>query len=191
MKIVCLLGSPNAEGNSAALARRFCDTAESMGAAMETFSLNKLRYRGCQACMACKTRLDKCALSDDLSPVLDAVAEADILVLASPVYYGEVCSQMKAFIDRTFCFLTPEFKTNPAAGSRLQPNKKLVFIQVQTEKDPEKFSDIYPRYQFFFNWYGFTESHLIRACGVVAPGDVKAQEEVMALAEKTARLLVG
>jgi len=45
--------------------------------------------------MACKTKLDNCALEDDLTEVLDAVRETDVLVLASPVYYGDLSSQLK------------------------------------------------------------------------------------------------
>ena len=58
MRIICLLGSPRVKGNSAALAKRFCETAEKLGAKIQTFELNKLNYRDCQACMACKTKLD-------------------------------------------------------------------------------------------------------------------------------------
>ena len=122
MKVVCLFGSPKPKGNSAFLANRFCEAAKARGAEVETFSLNKLNYKGCQACMACKTKLDHCALKDDLTPVLEAVGKCDILVLASPVYYGEVTSQTKGFIDRTFSFLSPEFKTNPKNMSRLAPS---------------------------------------------------------------------
>ncbi|MGA3118280.1 MAG: NAD(P)H-dependent oxidoreductase [Syntrophobacteraceae bacterium] len=48
MKVVCLLGSPRAKGNSAAIANRFCTTAEKLGAEVQAFALNKLEYRGCQ-----------------------------------------------------------------------------------------------------------------------------------------------
>ena len=73
MKIVTLLGSPRPKGNSTAIAKHFCETAEKLGAEIETFSLNKLKFRGCQACMTCKTKLEKCVLKDDLSLVLEAV----------------------------------------------------------------------------------------------------------------------
>ncbi|MGD9505996.1 MAG: flavodoxin family protein [Syntrophobacteraceae bacterium] len=55
MKIICLLGSPRKNGNSAAIAERFCETAKKSGAEVQTFALNELNFRGCQACMACKT----------------------------------------------------------------------------------------------------------------------------------------
>jgi multimeric flavodoxin WrbA len=191
MKVVCLLGSPKSKGNSAFLAKRFCADVEARGAVVETFSLNQLNYRGCQACMACKTKLDRCVLQDDLEPVLDAVRQTDVLVLASPVYYGEVTSQVKGFIDRTFSFLTPEFKTNPQNMSRLVPGKSLVFIQVQTAEDESNYNDIFPRYTPFFKWFGFDDHHLIRACGVPNPGDVKDKEEVLKQVEETVAAVFG
>ena len=185
MNIVCLLGSPRAKSNSSAIAKRFTETAEKTGAKVRTYTLNDLKYRGCQGCMACKTKLDKCVLQDDLTEVLDAVQQADILVMASPVYYGEISSQLKAFIDRTFSYLKPDFMTNPCPV-RFAPGKKLIFALTQGQPE-EAFADIFPRYDFFFKWYGFSESHLIRACGVVGPGEIEARQDILALAEETAR----
>ena len=190
MRIVCLLGSPRPKGNSAAIAARFCEAAEGLGAEVTTFALNKLKYRGCQACMTCKTKLDKCVLKDDLAEVLDAIRDAGVLVMATPIYYGEVSSQLKAFIDRTFSYLVPDYFTNPNP-CRLSPGKKLVFIQAQGHPDENQFADVFPRYDFFLKWYGFNESHLIRACGVYDKGDVEAREDVMKLTEETARKIVA
>ena len=190
MNIVCLLGSPRPKGNSAIIAKRFCDTAETKGATIQTFALNKLSYRGCQACMTCKTKLDRCVLKDDLTQVLDAIHGADILVMATPVYYGEVSSQLKAFIDRTFSYLKPDYTTNPEP-CRLSGARKLVFIQTQAQPGEKDFADIFPRYDYFFKWYGFRDNHLIRACGVMGPGDVQSRADIMELAEKTADRLVS
>ncbi len=190
MKIVCLLGSPRPKGNSAVIAKRFCETAESLGADVEIFALNKLKYRGCQACMTCKTKLDKCVLKDDLAEVLDAVRDSDVLVMATPVYYGVVSSQLKAYIDRTFSYLVPDYVTNQNP-SRLSPGKELVFIQVQGHPDENLFNDVFPRYDSFFKWYGFGESHLIRACGVRDKGDVEGREDIMKLAEETAAKIIS
>ncbi len=188
MKIVCLLGSPREKGNTAAIANRFCDTAEKLGAKVRTFALNKLEYQGCQGCMACKTKLDRCVLEDDLTEVLEAVLETDVLVLASPTYYGDLSSQLKGFIDRTYSYLPGDYLTNPGP-TRLPAGKKLVFILAQGNPDQERFADIFGRYDYFFKWYGIAESHLIRACGVREPGAVEALGDVMKLAETTAKKL--
>jgi len=185
-KIVCLFGSPRTKGNSAVIARHFNETAENMGAEVKTFSLNKLQYKGCQACMACKTKLDRCVQKDDLTEILDAVRDADILVLATPVYYGDVSAQLKAFIDRTFSYLVPDYATNPNP-SRLPPGKKLVFIQTQGHPDENQFADIFPRYSSFLKWYGFDNQYLIRACGVMGAGEAESRANVMKLTEETAK----
>jgi multimeric flavodoxin WrbA len=188
MKIVCLLASPRPKGNSAAIAGRLCERAEKNGAVVQRFSLNKLTYRGCQACMTCKTKLDRCVLKDDLAEVLDAIRDADVLVLATPVYFGEVSSQLKGFIDRTFSYLVPDYTTNPTP-SRLKPGKRMVMIQTQGQPDAKQFADIFPRYDYFFKWYGFTNNLLIRGCGLMNAGDVLDRNDILDAADKTADML--
>ena len=188
MKIVCLLGSPRARANSSTIAERFCFTAENLGAEVLTFTLNDLDFQGCQACMACKTKLDRCILEDDLTEVLEAVRDTDVLVVASPVYYGEVSSQLKAFIDRTYSYLVPDHVVK-SKKSRLASGRTVVFVLVQGNPDEKSYTDIFPRYQYFFKYHGFDESHLIRACGVRQAGEIEGRPEVLALAEETARRL--
>ncbi|MBW2144436.1 MAG: flavodoxin family protein [Deltaproteobacteria bacterium] len=190
MKTICLLGSPRPKGNSATIAKHFCDTAEKLGSQVQTFALNKLNFRGCQGCMTCKTKLDKCVLEDDLTQVLDAIHEADVLVLATPTYFAEVSSQLKTFMDRTFSYLASDYLTSPNP-SRLPPGKKLVFIQTQGQPEESIFADIFPRYEGFFKWFGFGDTHLIRACGIGQDDDLDSQGEVIKLAEKTAEKLVS
>jgi multimeric flavodoxin WrbA len=188
MKITCVLGSPRETGNSSTIASRFCGKAEELGAEVKTFVLNQLQYQGCQGCMACKTKLDRCILEDDLTEVLEAVRETDVLVLASPVYFWDISGQLKTFMDRTYSYLVPDFHTNPIK-SRLAPGKKLVFILTQGNPDEEMFTNIFPKFDYFFTSFGFDERQLIRACGVRKPGGVEVHAEVMRLAEETAERL--
>ena len=64
-------------------------------------------------------------------------------------------------------------------GSRLDPGKTLVFVQTQGHPDEKEFADVFPRYDFFFKWYGFTESHLLRACGTSPADPDKAPAAVL------------
>jgi len=190
MKIACVLGSPRREGNSAMIARHFLEKAAVLGAETETFSLNTLSYRGCQACYACKTKLDRCIVKDDLSLVLDAVQEADVLVLATPTYYGDISGQLKCFIDRTYSYLKPDYLSN-SQPSRLAPGKKLLFIITQGHPDEAMFNHVFPLYDRFFRWYGYEESRLIRACGVGSGGVVDLSERFLLEAEEAARDLIS
>jgi multimeric flavodoxin WrbA len=190
MRIVSLLGSPRPNGNSSTIARHFCGAAERCGADVRTFALNELAYRGCQGCMACKTKLDKCVLQDDLTEILAAVSDADILALASPVYFWDVSSQVKAFIDRTYSYLVPDFITNPHK-SRLVPGKTLVLILAQGNPDESLFTNIFPKFEYFFKMFGFSNCHLIRACGVRDSGEVAGRQDLIKMAETLARELCG
>lgn len=189
MKIVTLLGSPRIRGNSATIAGRFTETAARLGAETRTYELNRLAYHGCQGCYACKKGLEECVLQDDLTEVLAAVREADLVVLASGVYFGEITAHLKGFIDRCFSYFKPDFITSPES-SRLKP-KKLVFVITQGHPDKALFADIFTRYERFLKWLGFRDTRLIRASGI-GPATVDAvPEEVLRQAEETARALVG
>ncbi len=190
MNITCILGSPRVKGNSAAIARRFCDKAGQMGAKVRYFNLNELNYKGCQACMACKTKSDRCILDDDLTQVLDAVMDADVVVMTSPVYMGDMSGQLKCFIDRTYSFMGPDFRTNPNA-SRLSPGKKLVFIMTQGAPAEDMFNDIHPKIEGIFHRHGFSETVTIRGCGLREEGEAETRDDLMELAEKTAERMVG
>lgn len=189
MHVVCLFGSPRKSGNSATVARHFLAVAESLGASTQSFYLNSMAQRGCQACEGCKTRAEKCILQDDLTAVLDAVFAADLVVMASPVYYGDVSAQLKAFIDRTYSYLRPGY-IGLRHPSRLPKRKPLVFILTQGHRDPDWFADILPRYQELFRWVGFADVHPLRVIDVYRPGDAGSRKDILQEAERLARKLL-
>jgi multimeric flavodoxin WrbA len=190
MKVTCLLGSPRLNGNCATLLKRLRDTAQAFGAKMDYYALRNLNYRGCLGCLGCKTKSDKCVVPDELAPVLESVREADALVMATPVYLREMTSLLRAFIERTYSYFLPDFHTNPQP-SRLNPGKKLLFIQVQGQADEKLFADIFPRIAPLFKRYGFAELHLARICGVRKLGEAEARKDALALMEEMAKKLIG
>jgi len=187
MDLVYISGSPRRRGNSNALAQHFLDRCREQGAAVTSYFLNDLKYQGCQACDNCKTIADKCTLDDDLLPVLEHVFAADLVVMASPVYYGDVSAQLKGFIDRTYSYLKPRYIAEKHPNRLVQP-KTLVFILVQGHRDPNAFADILPRYSDIFKWTGFAETHPLRVVDVYHRGDIKEQqaahEQAVKLADK-------
>jgi len=187
MNISCLLGSPRQNSNSAAIAARFTETAATMGAKVETIVLNQLTYRGCQGCLACKNTSDKCVLEDDLTGVLESLATADIIVMAMPVYCSDVPGQVKCFLDRTFSYMKPDYRSEKSP-SRLPLGKKLVFITTQGAPIEEMFADIPQRYiAFLKRSMGFGDAHLIRGIGVGGGGAIGVPDPYLTKAEEIAR----
>jgi multimeric flavodoxin WrbA len=184
MKIVAVLGSPRPQGNSSTLAHRFLEAARERGAETQEFNVQQMAFQGCQACAACKTKSEACIVEDDATPVLAAIQAADVLVLASPVYFGDLSGRLKCFFDRTYSFFNPDFT------SRVPPGKQAVLILTQGQPDAGQYADIFPRYERFLKWFGFARVHLLRATGVSAPGEVKKQTALMDQAAALARELV-
>ncbi len=183
MNIVAVLGSPRAKSNSSALARTILEGAAKFGADVQEFVLNKLQFKGCQACETCKTKLDRCVLKDDLTPVLEAVREADVVVLATPNYFGEVSGQFKSFFDRTYSYLNPDF------SSRLRPGKLSVFVFAQGQTSLDVYQDVHPRYEMWLNRYGFSTNYLMRMNGPRAAESVSQRPDLLTQAQEIAAKL--
>ena len=168
MKVTNIVGSPHAAGNTAAIAQRLLGELQTFGAEAATYELNTLKYRGCQGCWACQRTSDHCVLMDDMSPVLRDVLLSDVVMIASPIYFGDVTSQTKGLIDRFFGYHASDFRTS-ADPSRLASDKKMVLVLTQGNPEPTAFDDITAKYARIFGHLGFREVHAIRAVGV-SPG---------------------
>jgi multimeric flavodoxin WrbA len=189
MKAVALLGSPRANGNTATLAKAFNETAEELGADVQTFLLNKLDAKGCQGCDTCKTKTDHCVIKDDLAEVLESVKNADVLVAATPIYFADISAQLKIFVDRCYSYLEP-FETMPKA-SRLKAGKKFVLITAQNRGE-DMFAEVCTKYRMIFEFLGFRETHLIRGCDLMEADALKTKnrQDLIDLSKETARKVV-
>lgn len=99
LKIVGIAGSARARSNSTALLQSVLEGASSAGCEQQIFYLKDRALVGCRGCQVCGPR-DTCRFSDDLDDVFEALIAADIWVLAAPIYYDNVCGQLKTFFDR-------------------------------------------------------------------------------------------
>lgn len=188
MKVLGILGSPRPNGNSSTLAKRFLKTAKGRGAATRIFYLNDLEYKGCQGCYSCKGDLRHCILEDGLQPVLNAMHEANIIVLSSPNYYGDVSGQMKKFIDRTFSHLTVDFIKSDKK-SRLPSGKHAVFIVTQASgEDTSK--DILDRYYKLKHYLEFEAMHFLLGSELTYTKRVQERPELLAEAANLAHALI-
>ena len=115
MKVIAFNGSPRRGWNTATLLEKALEGAVSRGAETELIHLYDLDFKGCRSCFECKLKGGKsygrCAVRDDLTPILKKVEEADAMILGSPVYLGTATGEMRSFMERLiFPYLT---YTNP------------------------------------------------------------------------------
>lgn len=105
--ILILNGSPRPKGNTAAIIDLFQNAAVAKNFNVKKHDLYKLNFRGCAHCDACIKVLDKhgCVLKDDLIPVFDEIMNADVIVIASPIYCWSVTGCTCAALDRFYAFV--------------------------------------------------------------------------------------
>ena len=118
-KIVILNGSPRLNGNTAALIREFVKGAEEEGNTVIRF--------GCKGCLAGGKNPDSpCVQKDDMSRIYPEYRAADLIVLASPMYYWGFSGQLKCTIDRLFAVTEsdPEWKTPKKSAVLLMGHPK-------------------------------------------------------------------
>lgn len=102
MRVLAVNGSARKDGNTAILIKKVFEELEAEGIATEMIQLSGKKIRGCAACYKCFENKDRrCSVKDDLNEIIAKMEEADGIILASPTYFADVTSEMKALIDRS------------------------------------------------------------------------------------------
>lgn len=186
MKVLTILGSPRKNATSTAIAKRFIEEAASLGADVTTYDLNTMDYKGCQGCYGCKTGKEMCVLKDDLTPLFEEMPEADIMVFASPIFYGDITAQLKGFFDRSFWTVKPEYLETGIPSSRLPNGKKSLLIITQGATE-EKHAEIPDRYNYYLKMYGFDDARVIRETDRLDFRETEPYPESLEMATNAAR----
>ena len=108
MQILILQGSPRAKGNTAWMAEEYKNAAEAAGHKVTIVNVAHKHIAGCLACEYCHGKGNgACIQKDDMQELYPLMAEAEVLVLAAPIYYFTLCSQIQAPIHRMYCVTKP------------------------------------------------------------------------------------
>lgn len=161
-KIVVLTGSPRKGGNTETLAKAFAEGARTRHE-VEILSVADLKVAPCIGCNTCFAREgNACFRHDDMDKVFAALATADILVIASPVYFYGVSSQLKAVIDRLHTPLRNTFHI-----------RKACILLCGAASLPELFDAILKQYELALKFFDIEDLGHVLARGVKEKGDVQ------------------
>lgn len=105
-QVLIIKGSPRKKGNTAALADAFARGARENGNEVTEILLKDKKIGDCLGCGVCQGNGGICVQKDDMTEVYEAMKKADVIVLASPVYFYTWTSLMKRTLDRTFAVLS-------------------------------------------------------------------------------------
>ena len=172
MNILILSGSPRKGGNTDLLVEAFVKGA-SQKHHVEVVSVHDYKVCPCMGCNACfrNERLrvgasagmqHTCAQKDDMAMIYEKMAHADMLVIASPVYFYGLSAQLKAVIDRCH---------NPIRDTF--PIMKTAILLVGAATLPELFDSILAQYQLCLNFFKLEDAGRVMVRGVKDKGDIK------------------
>ena len=109
MEILILNGSPRAKGNTAQMVQAFCQGLDAAGHEYHVINVARMNIHGCLACEYCHGKgKGTCVQKDDMQQVYPLLDEAEMLVIAAPIYYHGMSGQMKCCIDRFYARLYPD-----------------------------------------------------------------------------------
>lgn len=140
-KVCILFGSPREKGNTAQLLIPFTDQLKDEGALVTRIDLYDKEIHGCIACRTCQNDWEHfgCKIKDDMQEIFDMVLEADIIVLATPIYSWFCTAPMKAALDRLVYGMNKIY--GKEMGPSLWEGKDLVLICTSGYR-PEKAADL-------------------------------------------------
>ncbi len=129
MNILVLNGSPRPKGNTKQMVDAFREGAISAGHTVEVVDVCKMKIGGCLACEYCHTKgAGACIQKDDMQEVYKLLENAEMLVIASPIYYHGISGQLKCVIDRFY-----------AAAYPVGPSRLIKAAMILSSGDPDMY----------------------------------------------------
>lgn len=190
-KIIAINGSPRRNCNTATLLECALNGAKDAGAETELIHLYGLNFKGCISCFYCKRKdkeHGKCAMKDDLSPVLEKIKTADALILGSPVYFMNMTSGAIAFMERLLFSNYLYSDEIPTVFPKKLPNA-LIYTMNMTEEHVKQFG-IKERFAFHegaFERFLQYKPEILYACNTYQFSDYsKYESSIFNEAEKAA-----
>ncbi len=153
VKVLAFATSPRRHGNSEDLLDFLLEGMEEEGdVVIEKYALDEIEIRPCRGCNACE-KLNRCIIEDDdLHWVLEKIVEADIVVMASPVYCMGLCAQAKALIDRMQVLRSRKYVLRlPVVPPERQGKRLGVFLATAGQDWDYVFDALIPSVKCFFH----------------------------------------
>ncbi len=177
--VLVLMGSPRKRGNTDRLADEFIRGAQEVGHQVEKIDLKDRKVNGCLGCGACQRNGGSCVQKDDMVEIYEKWLAADVVVLASPVYFYTWSAQMKAALDRTFAIeQAVKDTTFYLISAAAAPTEDYMGLMLES----------FRKYVLCFRAGGNQEGGYVFGLGTNAPGDV-AGSDAMTKAYEMGRAL--
>ncbi len=190
VKVLGLFGSPRRGGNTEILLEEALKGAEKEGAKIERLYLSDFTLTPCKECHGCD-RTGNCVILDDMQKIYPILQEADVVILASPIFFYGVTAWSKALIDRSQAFWARKYLLKDPSLGKEGKRRKGFFISVGATKGPRVFDGAVLTVKYFFDVLNAEYVGDLVFRGVEGKGDILKQPEVLQQAFEAGRRLVS
>lgn len=168
--IVILNGSPRKNGNTSALTKAFTEGAENAGHTVREFFLATMDIHGCKGCFGGHSKQSSpCTQKDDMDQIYPAVRDANVIILATPLYYWNMSGQLRTTIDRLFAL-------EEGDGNFLRGNDKSSALLMSAEG--HGFDDVVTYYDHLMEHLHWKNLGHVLAGGNMNVGDITDKPEI-------------
>ena len=190
IRVLGVSGSPHRHGNTETLLDAFLEGARGAGAEVEKVVLSTLAYAPCRGCNACH-RTGVCVMKDDAGPLLERMAAADVLAVASPIYSMGVTAELKGLIDRAQYLWARRFVTNTLDYSPEHlARHRGVFLATAGSDWPGVFDAAFPVVRALFSGLGFEYAENIVYDAMDRHGGIRGRPDALEEAAAAGRRAV-
>lgn len=171
MLVLGLQGSPRMHGNTSFLCSVLLDEAEKRGVRTKRIDAARVAISGCVACGTCEKE-GFCPVDDDMQSTYPLLKEADLIVLATPVFFYGATAQLKSLIDRCQAFWARRYVhglVDPKCSSR-----QGVLVSVGATRGKNLFDGIVLTAQYFFDAVGAAMQGRLTYRRIEAAGEIKS-----------------
>jgi multimeric flavodoxin WrbA len=190
MKVLGILGSPRKGGNTELLLEEALKGAEAEGAEIERLRLTDYNIIPCKECLACY-KDGNCIILDDMAKIYPKLLEADVILLASPIFFYGVTAWAKALIDRCQALWSRKYQLKDPSYGKEGRKRKGFFISVGGTKGQKTFEGAILTAKYFFDVLNAEYAGELVLREVDARGDVLKHPEALQQAYEAGRKLVS
>ena len=189
MKVLGLFGSPRRGGNTEILLEEALKGAEGEGAEIERLFLSDLKITPCIECHGCD-ETGNCVILDDMQKIYPKLLEADVIILASPIFFYGVTAWAKTLIDRSQALWAKKYLVNDPSMGKRGKRRKGFFISVGATKGQKVFEGAILTVKYFFDALNAEYTGELLYRGVDGKGEILKHPKALEQAREAGRKLV-
>ncbi len=185
MKALCIIGSPRKNGNTTVLVDKIIEGLSIGQADIAKYFLDDLKINFCKGCYSCETHRE-CVQDDDMGILISEIMASDVIVMASPSYWGGVTGQMKVFIDRCLPLCNAKTGETPVPAGKLG-----ISVAVRAGSSPSENKHIMESFEHYFRHLNIEPVGSVTAESVDSEGEISNNKEILEKALNLGRAIAA